>query len=76
MDQTDRKYENPELAFESLLADHGTTSFWKWETALPLIIHDRRYQAVKNIDDRKRIFKAYQDRLIEKELVYFRILFF
>ena len=67
MDNADRKYENPEAAFEELLKDHGTKSFWKWETAMPLIIHDKRYQTIKTIDERKKIFKAYQDKLVAFE---------
>lgn len=67
VDNTERKYENPELAFETLLEDFGIKSFWKWETAMPVIINDKRYMAMKSIDDKKRVFKSYQEKIVAKE---------
>lgn len=45
----------------------GCRSFWKWETALPQIIHDDRYKALKTLEDRKKVFKEFQEELIKKE---------
>ncbi len=61
------QYASPDDAFLALLEDHGVKSFWKWDVAMPLIIHDRRYLVLKSVDEKKRVFRVFQERLIERE---------
>lgn len=47
----------------------GVRSFWKWETALPQIISDERYDAVESFEDKKKVFKQFQEELVQQENV-------
>jgi hypothetical protein len=37
---------------------------------MPIIINDKRWMALKTLEERKKVFKQYQESLVDKEKVH------
>ena len=53
--------------FKSLLEGVGVQVDWTWETTMRQIITDKRYAVLKNVAEKKRVFREYIDALKERK---------